>query len=122
MSLLQIVVLTVVQGITEFLPISSSGHLVIVPWVVAWPDQGLDLDIAVHVGTLVAVILYFWRDMLRMVAGLAGGKKPEGEPTSGENPRRRNRGRGRGRGGGGDNAAQDQKGTIFLKDSVICFS
>ena len=77
MSLLQIVVLTVVQGITEFLPISSSGHLVIVPWVIAWPDQGLDLDIAVHVGTLVAVLLYFWRDMLRMLAGLTGGKKPE---------------------------------------------
>lgn len=77
MSLLQIIVLTVVQGITEFLPVSSSGHLVLIPVLSGWEDQGLRLDVAVHVGTLGAVMVYFWRDIVRMVAGLAGGRKPE---------------------------------------------
>ena len=69
MSLLQIVVLSVVQGLTEFLPISSSGHLVLVPYVTGWPDQGLALDVAVHVGTLAAVLIYFWRDVLALLGG-----------------------------------------------------
>jgi undecaprenyl-diphosphatase len=72
-----LVVLAIVQGITEFLPISSSGHLILVPIVFGWPDQGLMLDVAVHVGTLGAVMLYFWRDMAAMAVGLvhlAGGK------------------------------------------------
>ncbi|MGD9538275.1 MAG: undecaprenyl-diphosphate phosphatase [Alphaproteobacteria bacterium] len=68
MSLLQLVVLTIVQGITEFLPISSSGHLLLVPVVTGWPDQGLNLDAAVHVGTLLAVLVYFWRDIAAMAA------------------------------------------------------
>jgi len=58
-----------VQGITEFLPISSSGHLILVPIVFGWPDQGLLMDVAVHVGTLGAVMLYFWRDMAAMAMG-----------------------------------------------------
>ena len=62
MTIIQILVLALVQGITEFLPISSSGHLVLVPVLAGWPDQGLLMDVAVHVGTLVAVLLYFWRD------------------------------------------------------------
>ncbi len=65
------VVLAIVQGITEFLPISSSGHLILVPIVFDWPDQGLVMDVAVHVGTLGAVMLYFWRDMAAMAIGLA---------------------------------------------------
>ncbi|HEX6103356.1 MAG TPA: undecaprenyl-diphosphate phosphatase [Alphaproteobacteria bacterium] len=69
MSLLQIVVLSVVQGLTEFLPISSSGHLVLVPYLTGWPDQGLALDVAVHVGTLAAVLIYFWRDVLALLRG-----------------------------------------------------
>ena len=52
MDIAQIIVLSVIQGITEFLPISSSGHLVLVPELTAWPDQGLLFDISVHVGTL----------------------------------------------------------------------
>jgi undecaprenyl-diphosphatase len=63
--------LAVVQGITEFLPISSSGHLILTSQVLGWPDQGLMIDIAVHVGTLFAVMLYFWRDMWSIIAGLA---------------------------------------------------
>lgn len=69
MTLLQIIVLAVVQGLTEFLPISSSGHLVIVPSVFDWTDQGLVFDIAVHFGSLVAVCTYFRTD----VAGLLRG-------------------------------------------------
>jgi undecaprenyl-diphosphatase len=67
---LHIVVLALIQGITEFLPISSSGHLALVPILADWPDQGLIIDVAVHVGTLGAVILYFWRDVFGMVKGL----------------------------------------------------
>ena len=62
MTILQILVLALVQGVTEFLPISSSGHLILVPALTGWPDQGLLMDVAVHVGTLVAVLAYFWRD------------------------------------------------------------
>jgi undecaprenyl-diphosphatase len=69
--LFHILVLALVQGITEFLPISSSGHLILVPIFTGWPDQGLPIDVAAHVGTLAAVLAYFWRDVARMVAGLA---------------------------------------------------
>lgn len=62
MPLLHLFILALVQGITEFLPISSSAHLVLVPVLTGWPDQGLLLDVAVHVGTLVAVLVYFHRD------------------------------------------------------------
>ncbi|MDP6563621.1 MAG: undecaprenyl-diphosphate phosphatase [Alphaproteobacteria bacterium] len=70
MSLLHLIVVAVVQGITEFLPISSSAHLILVPLFGDWPDQGMTIDIAVHVGTLGAVLLYFRRDIGVMVAGL----------------------------------------------------
>ncbi|MBL6927726.1 MAG: undecaprenyl-diphosphate phosphatase [Rhodospirillales bacterium] len=80
MNLLHIAVLAIIQGITEFLPVSSSGHLVIVSPLMGWPDQGLIIDVAVHVGTLGAVIVYFWRDLLAMAAGiwraLTGRKDP----------------------------------------------
>ncbi|KAA5607030.1 undecaprenyl-diphosphate phosphatase [Roseospira marina] len=71
MVTLHLVVLALVQGITEFLPISSSGHLALVPMLTDWPDQGLKIDVAVHVGTLGAVLLYFWRDVWLMICGLA---------------------------------------------------
>ncbi|HEY9080598.1 undecaprenyl-diphosphate phosphatase [Magnetovibrio sp.] len=70
MPILHIVILALVQGVTEFLPISSSGHLVLVPWLAGWPDQGLILDVAVHVGTLGAVMAYLWRDIAAMLGGL----------------------------------------------------
>ena len=59
--------LAVLQGVTEFLPISSSGHLVLVPVVFGWPDQGLAFDVAVHVGSLVAVVAYFRRDLIDLL-------------------------------------------------------
>ena len=71
MEFLNIAVLSVIQGITEFLPISSSGHLILVPALTGWPDQGLAIDAAVHVGTLGAVIVYFWRDLVQMIRGLS---------------------------------------------------
>ena len=69
MDPLHIVVLALVQGLTEFLPISSSAHLILVPVLTDWPDQGLAFDIAVHVGTLVAVLGYFRADVARLVRG-----------------------------------------------------
>ena len=66
MDSLQIVVLAIVQGITEFLPISSSGHLILVPYFTDWPDQGLEFDLAVHIGTLTAIVVYFRRTLLAM--------------------------------------------------------
>lgn len=66
MDLLQIIVLALVQGLTEFLPISSSAHLILVPVIFHWPDQGLAFDVAVHVGSLSAVMLYFRKDLYRM--------------------------------------------------------
>ena len=71
MALYQILVLAIVQGITEFLPISSSGHLVLTSKILEWPDQGLLIDVAVHVGTLAAVMIYFWRDLLTISVGTA---------------------------------------------------
>src|ERR1700741_3397874 len=71
------IVLAIVQGLSEFLPISSSGHLILVPHFLGWPDQGLAFDVAVHVGTLVAVVLYFRPQLLAMArawfGSLAGG-------------------------------------------------
>ncbi len=70
MPILHIAVLALVQGVTEFLPISSQAHLRLVSAFTGWPDQGLMMDVAVHVGTLGAVMLYFWRDLFAMTAGL----------------------------------------------------
>lgn len=63
MGILQAIILGAVQGATEFLPISSSGHLVLVPWLLNWPEPGLVFDTVVHWGTLVAVVVYFWDDL-----------------------------------------------------------
>ena len=69
MTLQHIILLAVVQGITEFLPISSSGHLILAPAMTGSADQGLLVDVAVHVGTLAAVLIYFWRDVFAMLGG-----------------------------------------------------
>jgi undecaprenyl-diphosphatase len=63
----QAIILGLFQGLGEFLPISSSAHLVLVPWLFHWVDPGLTFDIALHIGTLIAVIIYFWKDWLRLV-------------------------------------------------------
>jgi len=65
----QIIVLAIVQGITEFLPISSSGHLILIPAFTGWPDQGIATDVMVHVGSLFAVLAYFWRDCIGLARG-----------------------------------------------------
>lgn len=70
MPLLHIAVLALVQGISEFLPVSSASQLNLVFQFTGWPDQGRVLDVAVHAGTLGAVMAYLWRDILRMVQGL----------------------------------------------------
>lgn len=77
MTTLQIILLAVVQGLTEFLPISSSGHLVLAPYLLDWTDQGLAFDVAVHFGSLVAVCIYFRNDIIALLSGgvqLLGGK------------------------------------------------
>lgn len=67
MTLARAIVLGILQGLGEFLPISSSGHLIVVPWLFGWPDSGLSFDVALHLGTLVAVAAAFWRDWLRLI-------------------------------------------------------
>lgn len=73
MDPIQAAILGLVQGLTEFLPVSSSAHLVIVPWLFGWHDpaiNSLSFDVALHMGTLVAVLAYFWRDWLNIIQGL----------------------------------------------------
>jgi undecaprenyl-diphosphatase len=73
------VILGLVQGLGEFLPISSSAHLVLVPWLFKWEDPGLTFDIALHFGTLIAVAVYFWRDWLRLLSkGFTDTKSADG--------------------------------------------
>ncbi len=84
MPLFQVVILAIVQGITEFLPISSSAHLTILPWLLGWKDPGLEFDIALHVGTLIAVLGYFFKDWIQIVVeGFGGnyGGDPELRPN-----------------------------------------
>ncbi len=70
MSLLQLILVAIIQGVTEFLPVSSSGHLILLPSLTGMQDQGLAIDVAVHVGTLGAVVLYFWSDVKQVWSGL----------------------------------------------------
>src|SRR3990172_2957941 len=67
---IQAVILGIVQGLTEFLPVSSSGHLVLTTWLFRWNDLGLSFDVALHGGTLLAVLLYFRKEWLNMIGGL----------------------------------------------------
>lgn len=79
MTPFQAAVLGLVQGLGEFLPISSSAHLVLIPWFFGWTDPGLTFDIALHIGTLAAVVLYFWKDWWQfIVKGFTDVRSAEG--------------------------------------------
>jgi undecaprenyl-diphosphatase len=67
LTILQGVILGLAQGLGEFLPISSSAHLVLIPWLFGWTDPGLTFDVALHIGTLVAVVIYFWKDWWQLI-------------------------------------------------------
>src|SRR5262245_17131655 len=80
MPLYQVVVLAIVQGLTEFLPISSTAHLYLTSWLLGWQTESLDFDIMLHLGTLVAVLIYFIGDWLQIAAqgfGIRYGHDPE---------------------------------------------
>ena len=72
MPLIQIIVLALIQGLTEFLPVSSSAHLIVGSKVLGWPDQGLVFDVATHLGTLVAVFIYFRHELMDMTKAWLG--------------------------------------------------
>jgi len=75
MELFQAVILSIVQGITEFLPVSSSAHLILVPKLLGWADQGLTFDVAVHVGTLVAVVIFLRKELMQIIPAWFAGFK-----------------------------------------------
>ncbi len=79
MDELQTLILGIVQGLGEFLPISSSAHLFLVPWFLGWNDQGLAYDVALHLGTLVAVVTYYWKTLWEMARGAL--KLPGSDPN-----------------------------------------
>lgn len=68
MSIIHAIVLGIIQGVGEFLPISSSGHLVVIPYILGWDYQGLNFDIALHMGTLLALLIFFWRDWSKIIS------------------------------------------------------
>src|SRR5437870_8367817 len=72
MSILQAIVFGAVQGLTEFLPVSSTAHLILLPWFMGWPDPGLAFDVALHLGTLVALLIYFRADWIALIAAALG--------------------------------------------------
>jgi len=79
LGLTEAVILGIVQGLGEFLPISSSAHLILVPWFFGWSDPGLNFNVALHLGTLTAVVAYFWRDWVLLTRhGLVGARTREG--------------------------------------------
>src|SRR6266849_846722 len=80
MPISQVIVLAIIQAVTEFLPISSAAHLWLAPWLFGWKDPGLTFDIALHVGTLVAILIYFFRDWVQIIGqglGLRAGNDPQ---------------------------------------------
>lgn len=76
-SYLQAIVLGAVQGLAEFLPISSSAHLILVPWLLKWQDPGLAFDVALHLGTLLALLIYYRDEWIAMARSVAGGRSAE---------------------------------------------
>lgn len=86
MPLIEVILLGIVQGLTEFLPVSSTAHLVVIPRLFGWPDPGLAYDIALHVGTLAAVLIYFFRDWIQILAGGFRFTLSGGDPELRHNP------------------------------------
>ncbi len=90
MDFIQSIILGIVQGLSEFLPISSSGHLVILPWIFNWKDQGLAFDVALHWGTLLAVLAYFrkeWKEMFKAVLSSCHCKQSEAKRSKAKQSR-----------------------------------
>jgi undecaprenyl-diphosphatase len=80
MPLYQVIVLAIVQGLTEFLPVSSTAHMYLTSWLLGWQTESLTFDIALHIGTLIAVLVYFFRDWLQIIGhglGMSYGRDPE---------------------------------------------
>jgi len=80
MPIMQVIVLAVVQGLTEFLPVSSTAHLYLTSWLLGWNAESLDFDIMLHLGTLAAVLIYFFRDWVQIIGqgfGMDAGHDPE---------------------------------------------
>ncbi|HWQ54170.1 MAG TPA: undecaprenyl-diphosphatase UppP [Bryobacteraceae bacterium] len=80
MPLYQVIILAIVQGFTEFLPISSTAHLYLTSWLLGWNPQALEFDIGLHIGTLAAVLVYFFRDWVQIIAqglGMSYGEDPQ---------------------------------------------
>ena len=80
MPLYQVVVLAIIQALTEFAPVSSSAHLALAPWLFGWKDPGVAFDVALHVGTLAAILIYFFRDWVQIIGqgfGLRAGSDPQ---------------------------------------------
>lgn len=84
MTLFQALVLGLVQGLSEFLPISSSAHLALTPWVFGWPAPGLAFDVALHLGTLIALVWFFWQEWIRLARSLWGILRKRRVETEGE--------------------------------------
>ena len=81
MSLIHAIIMALVQAFTEFLPVSSTAHLILFPWLFHWQDPGLAFDVALHAGTLVALVLYFFKDWLTLIVCGLGGKYPASAPA-----------------------------------------
>ena len=69
MTIIQAIILGVVQGLTEFLPISSSAHLNVFPWIFGWSEISESFDVALHLGTLLAILIFFFKDWLNLIKG-----------------------------------------------------
>jgi undecaprenyl-diphosphatase len=74
-SSIQALILGIIQGLTEFLPVSSSAHLVLTPWLFGWVDQGLAFDVALHLGTLLALLIYYWPQWVKIAASIFNGDR-----------------------------------------------
>ena len=67
--MVQALILGIIQGFTEFLPVSSTAHLILFPWIFGWEDPGLAFDVFLHLGSLTGIIAFFWRDFYNMATG-----------------------------------------------------